>query len=102
MQIGIDDLTLAEILVFIRKRFFYLDNHFGSFPDLSCGFQNGGSCFDIVFCHKSPANTGIALDINLVSCVDIAFYVIWSQTNTVLKFLNFPNASDPHISCLTF
>ena len=53
MQVGVDDLPLAEILVLVRKRFLDLDDHLSGLPHLARRFQNGGARLDVIVGHKA-------------------------------------------------
>ena len=96
VQIGKDDVILADQWVLARDGLFDLDNHVGSLVDVSDVGEDGGTGFDIGLVGEGAALTGGMLYVDIVAMAHKLGHTGGSHANAILALLDFLWDSDFH------
>ena len=99
MQVGIEDHTLAEILVLALDGLLNLNNHLSIPSALGIG-NNHSTSLNIFFIGKTGANTSALLHQNSMAVLNVRTDCTGSQTHSKFVILNFLRQSNLHSSGL--
>ena len=97
MQVGVEDLPLAQLHPFARLRLLDLDDHVGLFKHIAgrCGDPGAGG--DIGAVVRADARARARLDQHLMAVRHIFAHRAWRQADAIFVILDFLRAADAHL-----
>ncbi len=96
MEIGIEDLPLAQHGALVCLRLLDLDDHFGALEDFRGGFDDLGALRAVIVVACADAFAGAGFDQHLMAVNDQLARAFGRQANAIFVVLDFLRAADQH------
>ncbi len=96
MQVGVEDLAVAQHLALAGLRFLHLDDHVGAGEHLFGGIDDLGTGGDVGVVARVDAGTGVGLDNDLVAVAAHLDDALRRQADAVFVILDLFWGSDEH------
>ena len=102
MEIGVEDLPLAQQLDLLGLNLLDLDQEIAGFEDFIAGIHDPRSRRGELVVGDQAAVSGSRLDEDLVPGGDQGVDAPWDQSDPVLAVLDLPDRPDPHAAVSSF
>ena len=97
MEIGVEDLAVAQLHPFVGLRLLDFDDHVRLGEHVLGGLGDFGACGAVGVVVGADAGAGAGLDQHLMAVGDIFAYRARRQADAVFVVLDFPGAADAHL-----